>query len=116
MTEKRLTRVARKLRRERTEAENRLWSVVRNRQLDGEKFVFQFQIGPHVADFVCRSARLVVEVDGGQHADSASDMERTRLIEAHGYSVIRFWNNDVLANIEGVAEEISRALAVARNR
>lgn len=115
MAEKRLTPVARKLRRNRTATEDRLWQALRNRQLDDAKFVFQFPIGPHVADFACRAARLVIEVDGGQHAGSPADAARTRLIEAHGYTVIRFWNNDVLTNLEGVVEEIRAALTIARN-
>ena len=113
MTDKRLTRVARRLRREPTEAEKRLWSRLRGKQL-GVQFTRQFPIGPFVADFACRSMKLVVEVDGGQHADSSDDAERTRLIEAHGYSVIRFWNNDVLANTDGVVAMIVEQLAIAR--
>ena len=112
----RLTPLARKLRRDRTDAENRLWQVLRNRQMDGAKFVFQHQIGRYIADFACRSCRLVIELDGGQHAESDTDAARTEAIEAHGYVVLRFWNNDVLANLEGVAEEIRRALAIARNQ
>ncbi len=115
MSENRLTPVARKLRRDRTEAEARLWTVLRNRQIDDAKFMFQFPIGPHVVDFACRSARLVIEVDGGQHAKSAADADRTHLIEAHGYTVLRFWNNDVLANTEGVVDAIRAALRMARN-
>lgn len=98
-----------------TEAERRLWGRIRNRQIEGAKFVNQFPIGPHVADFACREAKLAVELDGGQHAESATDAARTVLIEAHGYTVIRFWNNDVLANTDGVLEEIRQALLIARN-
>lgn len=116
MAQKRLTRIARRLRRDRSEAENRLWYHIRNRQLEGEKFVFQFQIGPFVADFACRSAGLAIELDGGQHSDSEADAGRTEVIEAHGYRVIRFWNNDVLNNIEGVLEAIRHELLLARNR
>lgn len=116
MSNKRLTPVARRLRRDRTEAEDRLWYRLRNRQIDDTKFVFQFPIGPHVADFACRSARLVIELDSGQHAASTTDQARTQLIEAHGYTVLRFWNNDVLSNTEGVLEEIRQALANARNQ
>lgn len=115
MTEKRLTSIARKLRRNRTEAEDRLWQVLRNRQIDQAKFVFQFPIGSSVADFACRAARLVIELDGGQHADSTTDAHRTKLLEVHGYTVIRFWNNDVFENLEGVIEEIRRMLNIARN-
>jgi len=115
MADKRLTRVARRLRREPTEAEKRLWSRLRGKQLDVQ-FTRQFPIGPFVADFACRSMKLVVEVDGGQHADSIKDAERTRIIEAYGYSVIRFWNNDVLANTDGVVTMIVEQLNIARGR
>ena len=103
MTSKLPTSVARKLRRERTEAELRLWSSVRDRQLGGYKFVEQFPIGDHVADFACRRAKLVIELDGGQHR-AELDSERTRALEAAGYRVIRFWNHDVLGNVNGVLE------------
>ena len=112
----RLTPVARKLRRASTDVEAALWQRLRSRQIEGEKFVRQFPIGPYVADFACRSARLVIELDGGQHADSPTDAARTELIEAHGYTVIRFWNNDVAENIEGVLETIRLELRGARNR
>lgn len=115
MVEKRMTRIARKLRHDPTEAEKALWARLRGGQVDGFKFVRQFPIGPHVADFACRSAKLVVELDGGQHNGSESDTTRTRTIEAHGYHVIRFWNNDVLANIDGVVEAIRSELRLARN-
>lgn len=92
-----------------------MWSRVRGGQL-GEKFTRQFPIGPYIVDFACRSARLAIELDGGQHADSATDEARTRVIEAHGYRVIRFWNNDVLQNTDGVLTEIIQELAIARNR
>ncbi|MFA5968957.1 MAG: endonuclease domain-containing protein [Sphingomonas sp.] len=116
MVEKRLTPVARKLRRAMTDAEQKLWQHLRNRQVESAKFVRQFPIGPHIADFACREARLVVELDGGQHADSMTDAARTTLIEAYGFTVIRFWNNDVLSNPEGVLEEIRQALLTATNR
>ena len=115
MVRKRLTTLAQKLRREPTEAERRLWSRLRGRQ-QGVQFMRQFQIGNAIADFACRRARLVVEVDGGQHADSLADEERTRIIEAHGYTVIRFWNNDELGNTDGVVTMIAEQLAIARNR
>jgi very-short-patch-repair endonuclease len=115
MVEKRLTRIARKLRGDPTEAERALWARLRAGQVGGFKFVRQFPIGPHIADFACRSAKLVIELDGGQHATSETDAARTRLIEAHGYHVIRFWNHDVLSNIEGVLEAIRSELRLARN-
>lgn len=115
MTAKRLTPVARKLRRAMTDAERRLWARLRNRQIEGAKFVAQVPIGPHIADFACRAARLAIELDGGQHAESLTDAARTELIEVHGYTVIRFWNNDVLTNTDGVLEEIRQALMIAKN-
>jgi very-short-patch-repair endonuclease len=82
MGRKHLTATSQKLRREMTEVEKLIWSRVRARQLEGHKFVAQFQIGNAVADFACRSAKLVVELDGGQHAEAADeDAERTRIIE-----------------------------------
>jgi len=114
LTEKRLTPVARKLRRTSTNAEQRLWRHLRSRQLEGAKFTRQFPIGPHVADFACRSARLAIELDGGQHSREV-DAPRTAAIEAFGYRIIRFWNNDVLQNTEGVLEVIRRELSLARN-
>jgi len=111
LTSKRLTPMARKLRRQRTDAELRLWSRLRSRQLGGYKFVEQFPIGPHVADFACRAAKLVVELDGGQHSERREeDADRTRTIESFGYVVIRFWNSDVLTNTDGVLETILQEL------
>ena len=92
---------ARSLRRAETDAEHQLWQMVRNRQIDGQKFVRQYPIGPFTADFACREAMLVVELDGGQHAESALDEKRTAYLNTQGYSVLRFWNNDVLGNREG---------------
>jgi very-short-patch-repair endonuclease len=114
MGRKRLTATSQRLRREMTDAERLLWSRLRARQLDGHKFVSQFPVGNAVADFACRSARLVVELDGGQHADAAeADAERTRIIEALGYHLVRFWNNDVMANLDGVLEAILQELRIA---
>jgi very-short-patch-repair endonuclease len=94
---KRLTPVARWLRRDRTEAEARLWRYLRNRQLEGAKFRFQSPVGPYVVDFLCTEAKLIVELDGGQHGEQiAQDALRTKALEAAGYTVLRFWNNDVL--------------------
>ena len=112
---KRLTGVARKLRGDMTDAELRLWSHLRASQLDGAKFTRQLPIGDFVVDFACRSARLAVELDGGQHAENTADDARTTTIEAHGYRVIRFWNNDVLQNTDGVLTAIREELNLARN-
>ena len=115
MPGKRLTPVAQKLRRASTDAERRLWHHLRSRQLDGAKFTRQFPIGDHIADFACRAAQLVIELDGGQHGGPA-DAARTLEIERFGYRVIRFWNHDVLANTDGVLEAIRVELRVAFDR
>jgi very-short-patch-repair endonuclease len=88
-----------------------LWNRLRARQINGHKFVRQEPIGPFIVDFVCRARRLVVEVDGGQHATDPRDAVRTRWLIDHNYRVLRFWNNDVLKNIEGVLEVIASTLS-----
>jgi len=103
------TRIARRLRRNSTTAEKLLWKYLRSRSLDGFKFVRQEPIGPHVVDFVCRQRRLVIEVDGSQHAIGRRDAIRDRWFIDHRYRVLRFWNNEVLGNIEGVWETILTA-------
>ena len=113
---KRLTPRARSLRRRMTDAELLLWSGLRAGQLEGRSFTKQFPIGNAVADFACRSAKLVVELDGGQHATASEvDEARTQLIEAHGYRVIRYWNSDVIENLDGVLEDILSHLRIASN-
>ena len=102
---RRLTGVARKLRHDMTDAERKLWSRIRAHQL-GAHFRRQAPLGSYVLDFVCFSARLVIEVDGGQHADSGQDRVRDAWLQAQGFLVLRFWNNDVLQNIDGVLEAI----------
>ena len=115
MSDKRLTPLARKLRKDPTEAEKRLWSRLKGEQL-GVKFTRQFPIGNAIVDFACRRLKLVVELDGGQHADSSTDEARTRMIEAHGYHVVRYWNNDVLANTDGVLTALMAEIDLAQNR
>jgi very-short-patch-repair endonuclease len=115
MSIKRLTPVARRLRAEPTQAERCLWLRLRGQQL-GAKFTRQFAIGNYVVDFACRSLRLAIELDGGQHAENPADDARTRIIEAHGWRMIRFWNNDVLQNTDGVILRITEELALAANR
>jgi very-short-patch-repair endonuclease len=101
---------ARRLRQHQTDAERKLWTALRNRQIVGAKFVRQYPIGRYVADFVCREAMLVIEVDGGQHAESEADEGRTALMNMRGYSVLRFWNNEVLQNLPGCLEALSAVL------
>jgi very-short-patch-repair endonuclease len=99
------------LRKDATEAEVRLWSRLRRKQLDGFRFRRQQPIGNYVVDFFCADARLVVEVDGGQHGEhSARDAARTGWLERRGYRVIRFWNSDVLARTDDVLATILAAL------
>jgi very-short-patch-repair endonuclease len=115
MAEKRLTSLARHSRNNPTAAERRLWSRLRASQFCEAKFTRQFPIGDFIADFACRSLKIAIELDGGQHAESLFDANRTRIIEAHGYRVIRLWNNEVLRNIDGVLQVIAHEIAIARN-
>ena len=102
---------ARKLRRNPTDAEARLWARLRRKQIDGHRFRRQVPLGPYVADFACLETRLIIEVDGGQHDERAElDARRTAWLEANRFRVLRFWNNDVLQNIGGVVETIRAAL------
>ena len=104
---------ARALRPSMTEAEAKLWRILRDRRLARWKFVRQFPIGPFIADFVCRQAKLVIEVDGSQHAESATDPERDAFLQSFGYGVLRFWNDDVLFRAEFVLEAVLAALEQA---
>jgi very-short-patch-repair endonuclease len=104
---------ARQLRRALTDAERRMWSALRDRRLWRYKFRRQHPIGRYIVDFACTEHRLAIELDGSQHADNPSDISRTAWLERQGWRVIRFWNNDVLANTNGVIETILEALQVA---
>jgi very-short-patch-repair endonuclease len=98
---------ARALRQDQTDVERKLWALLRSRQLDGFKFRRQVPIDRYFADFACRDANIIVELDGSQHLDRiAYDAERTRVLEACGWRVLRFWNNQVLETPEGVLETI----------
>ena len=101
---------ARALRRTMTDAERKLWRMLRSRQFEHLKFRRQVPVGPYVADFLCCQARLVIEVDGGRHAESARDKRRDRWFERNDFLVLRFWNNEVLTNLEGVSTAIGSAL------
>ncbi|MDZ7736172.1 MAG: endonuclease domain-containing protein [Gammaproteobacteria bacterium] len=104
-------RRARNLRKNSTDAERLLWRHLRDRQLQGYKFRRQQTIGPYIVDFICLEQRLIVEVDGGQHQQQGEyDDRRTRWLEDEGYRIIRFWNHDVLSNIDSVLTQISAAL------
>ena len=101
------------LRQTLTDAESLLWYRLRDRRLGGYKFRRQVPLGPYIADFVCISARLIVEVDGGQHAEVKNyDEARTRYLRSKGFRVIRFWNNEVLANLDGVLQVILETLTL----
>ena len=102
---------ARVLRNFATHAEQRLWRHLRGRRLQELKFRGQYPIAGYIADFACIEAKLVIEVDGGQHAEQAAhDAERTRKLQINGYRVLRFWDNDVLLRTDAVLEEILRHL------
>ncbi len=104
---------ARHLRRAQTDAEKKLWYRIKNRQLAGHKFVRQEPIGPYIADFACREYRLIVELDGSQHADNVRDQIRDAYLRSLGYRVMRFWNAEVFTNLDGVLETIFAALDAA---
>ena len=102
---------ARQLRRDSTDAEKRLWRALREK-LPAFKWRRQMPIGPYFADVACFAERLVIELDGGQHPEATEyDSARTRFMESHGYRVLRFWNNDVMGNVDGVLEAISLTLS-----
>jgi very-short-patch-repair endonuclease len=103
---------ARTLRGRMTDAERKLWYALRDRRFEKFKFRRQVPIGRFIVDFVCFEARIVIEVDGGQHADSLSDRRRDRWLAANGFRVLRFWINEVLRNFEGVMTALAQALKV----
>ena len=100
---------ARALRSSATDAERKLWSVLRGGKVNGHKFRRQVPIGRYIADFVCPSHKIVVEADGGQHAPEV-DFERTRFLESQGYAVLRYWNNVILTNVTDVQRDIAAHL------
>ena len=100
------THQARSLRTNDTEAEYRLWGELRNRHLNGYKFSRQIPLGPYIVDFVCREQRLVVELDGSQHAENERDERRTEWLNGQGYSVLRFWNTEILQERRAVLDTI----------
>ena len=102
---------ARELRRAQTDAEGLLWQYLRRRALAGYRFRRQYPVGPYIADFVCMSERLIVELDGTQHAETrAKDKARDAYLQRQGFRVLRFWNHDVFKDCSAVAEGIYAAL------
>jgi very-short-patch-repair endonuclease len=102
---------ARELRKSMTDAERKLWRGLRMRQMHGYKFRRQFQIGNFIVDFVCLDARVVVEVDGGQHADETyGDAVRDEWLRSQNFRVLRYWNNQVLHELDEVLEDIAKVL------
>src|SRR5688500_9506610 len=100
---------ARKLRNDPTDAEKRLWTYLRARRTSASHFRRQVPIGAYVVDFCCHGEKLIIEVDGGQHGlanEALRDSQRTKWLESRGYRVLRFWNNEILQNFDGVAETI----------
>jgi very-short-patch-repair endonuclease len=107
----RLISNARRMRHEPTDAERTFWFAVRGRKFGGYKFKRQYPIGPYIADFVCLDRELIVELDGGQHAQqSGYDEERTAYLQAHGFRVLRVWNDDFLRTPDAILEGVWRAL------
>ena len=105
------TTKARTLRKNSTDAERKLWSILRNRQLEEFKFRRQYTVGKFIVDFICTEKGLIIELDGGQHMDEqAEDDKRTSFVESKGYKVIRFWNDQVFKETNPVIEEILRVL------
>ncbi len=103
---------ARNLRRNMTDAERLLWRYLRDRQLHRWKFRRQHLIEPFIVDFVCLEQKLIIEIDGGQHAlNEEADRKRSNNLIRHGYKIVRFWNNEVLKNIDSVLEVILSALS-----
>ncbi len=109
------TAYARKLRRDETDVELKLWLALRNRRFAGFKFRRQVPRGPYIVDFFCAEAKLIIELDGGQHADrQEEDKIRSAYLESLGYRVVRFWNNEVTANFDGVLAIIADALQISK--
>ncbi|HNB25682.1 MAG TPA: DUF559 domain-containing protein [Alphaproteobacteria bacterium] len=101
---------ARELRKRMTESERAFWKLLRRKQIDSHRFRKQVPIGGYIVDFACLSARLVIEVDGGQHNEWPDDPLRDAWLKSQGFRVLRFWNNEVLENPEGVMHAIVQAL------
>jgi len=110
-----LKQKARFLRNNMTEQEQKLWNIIRNRQFYNYRFLRQYRIGNYIVDFICRSKKIIVEVDGGQHNFDKNieyDNNRTEYLKSKGYKIIRFWNNDIDNNISGVYEKLQEIFEI----
>jgi very-short-patch-repair endonuclease len=108
---------ARQLRQNMTEAERTLWHRIRSRQLSNTKFRRQFIVGTYIVDFICLEHRLIIEIDGGQHAQNKSyDDSRSEYLSQQGFMVLRFWNHEVLSDMEAVLEVILNNLVQSAQR
>ena len=108
---KQLKERSRDLRKNLTDAEQKLWQKLRNKQIHGNKFRRQFVLGNYIVDFICLDKRLIIEVDGGQHMDNAGyDLQRDEWLKSQSFKVLRFWNNQVLSEIDSVLEVIEKNL------
>ena len=106
---------ARELRKNMTSQERKLWNIIKNRQFYGHRFRRQFPIGNYIVDFVCREAKIIIELDGGHHnqpEDIIYDKARSAFLVDEGYQVVRFWNNDIDKNLIGVYEEMKKLFGV----
>lgn len=106
---------ARNLRKNMTDQERKFWQIIRNRQFHGYRFLRQYAMDKYIVDFICREKNIIIELDGGQHNEERNiiyDKERTDYLRSKGYKVIRFWNNDIDNNIEGVYLELEKAFEV----
>jgi very-short-patch-repair endonuclease len=115
LTNSSIVTYAKALRKNSTKEEKKLWTILKNKNLADCKFRRQEPIGKYIVDFICYSKKLIVELDGGQHnieKNIVLDINRTKHLEQEGYRILRFWNNEVFENIEGVKEEIFKALTL----
>ena len=107
---------ARELRNNMTKQERKLWSVLRNRKFYDYRFLRQYPIGNYIVDFICRSAKIIIEIDGSQHNETINieyDKSRTRYLQDKGYKVIRFWNNEIDNNLEGVYSKLQQEFGIS---
>ncbi|MDI1227259.1 MAG: endonuclease domain-containing protein [bacterium] len=105
------TAKARSLRHDQTDCEKIIWNLLKDRRFENYKFRRQHPVGNYVADFACPALKLIIEIDGGQHCENAQDKVRTEYLRAKGYEVLRFWNNDVMTNIDGVRHTLTLTLS-----